>query len=618
MITNSSTVLADPKADAIAVPASQDGRWWALVVALLFFAAIAPTLGWMQFCNGMENSVVATALQMRRGGPVLFPMLQDAQRTKKPPMAAWIAAVAMRPHSVRAITADQAQRDAAFQSIAWQVRLPALAFACLTLLAAYALGKQIAGWEVGLASALVCGSSVLFLRLARYATTDVQLALWVTVANAFFAAAIFRGRWWLGCIGGSLALGLAFMSKGPVSLVQTLLPYAAFVAWNRWWKRPRVNPPRRGFEVRVDSDAIVTDRLVQQPATADADLADLAIPRVPWAPVAAGLALMLAVGLPWYLVVLMRTPNVTRLWFAEVTRVGADAEPGNPWYSYLMFIPLLFPWLLFFIAGLVEAGSDFIRGRRSPIVLAMMLCVLPILVMGVSEDRKDRYLLPMLGPAAVLSAWSMLQHLRRTLAAHSPLRVAHWIATAIVVVALPIAGAHWLRGTDGAPWYSPAMAVTLAVICVAIIVTGVAVQRRHAWALIGATVAVMLALQAAFMWGYRKTDDGKSEAKPLADVIWAHHPEATVYSYRTAQPKRHAPMDLSIYLNRILYRANDLDAIIEVPGPQVLVLSEKKLSLHPSWLRQPSGWKWFARVRCGNDDWSAYYRESIGATSPSQ
>ena len=63
---------------------------------------------------------------------------------------------------------------------------------------------------------------MLFLRFGRSMTTDVHLMLWVATANAFFAAALLHRKRWLGCLAGGVALGLAFMSKGPVALAQTI------------------------------------------------------------------------------------------------------------------------------------------------------------------------------------------------------------------------------------------------------------------------------------------------------------------------------------------------------------------------------------------------------------
>src|SRR5215471_12112008 len=61
-----------------------------VAIPLLFYAAIAPTLTWLEFDSGSENLVVAAALEMRRGSQWLMPTLQGELRITKPPLATWI------------------------------------------------------------------------------------------------------------------------------------------------------------------------------------------------------------------------------------------------------------------------------------------------------------------------------------------------------------------------------------------------------------------------------------------------------------------------------------------------------------------------------------------------
>src|SRR4051812_32996589 len=148
-------------------------RAWlaSLLIAAAFFAAIAPTLRWLEFAGGSENLVVETVLEMRRGGPWFIPTLQGYPRLSKPPLTAWITAAAARPQTVeRLAMRDPATRAAAFRQFAWQVRWPTLLCACGMLLATYALGDLLLGRPVGLVAALACGSSLLFLRFCRGAT----------------------------------------------------------------------------------------------------------------------------------------------------------------------------------------------------------------------------------------------------------------------------------------------------------------------------------------------------------------------------------------------------------------------------------------------------------------
>src|SRR5205085_12641864 len=173
--------------------------------------------------------------------------------------------------------------------------------ACGMLLTTYALGGLLLGRSVGLASAVVCGSSLLFLRFCRSATTDVQLALWVTAASALLALALLRRRYWLGFGGAGLALGLSVMSKGPVRLVQSVLPFALFALWRRF-----VGPRPRG-----------------QGAVS---------------PALAGALLMLAIALPWPAAVLVQSHDIWQSWLREITRAGATQLAPDPWYYYLVFL----------------------------------------------------------------------------------------------------------------------------------------------------------------------------------------------------------------------------------------------------------------------------------------
>src|SRR6059058_3654921 len=102
----------------------------ALGVAALVFAAVAPTLSWLEFSSGSENLVVETVLEMRRGGPWLVPTLELQPRTQKPPLTAWVTAAAVRPSTVAALAQpDPARRDAAYSRLAWEIRWTALAAA---------------------------------------------------------------------------------------------------------------------------------------------------------------------------------------------------------------------------------------------------------------------------------------------------------------------------------------------------------------------------------------------------------------------------------------------------------------------------------------------------------
>lgn len=554
----------------------------AVLVAAAFFAAIAPTLPWPEFAGGSENLVVETVLEMRRGGPWFIPTLQGYPRVAKPPWTAWLTAAAARPHTVeRLSTPDPRVRADAFRAFAWQARWPSLLSACAMLIATYALGEILFGRPAGLVAALVCGSSLLFLRFCRSATTDVQLALWVAVANAFLALALLRGRHWLGFPGAGVALGLAFMSKGPVGFVQSVLPFALFLLWRRFAQSP--GPPRAGPQRR-------------------------------WLSAAAGLVLMLAVALPWYVVVVWSDPKVLAPWLKEVTREGATQLAADPWYTYFVFFLWMAPWVSFVVAGLWlgalsmtsrHAGATPWREREG-FVLALLLTVVPLLVMSFVKDKNERYALPMVAPAAVLAAGAAAAWWRsdRRDPAGRVAEAAHWATLLGMAVGLPAAGMLSPRVGLGPPWFGPAAAAAIAAAALAVVAAGVVASRRAGGAVpaAAATAALVLLLQYPFMRWYSGWSGAVSDLKPLADEVWARYPDAVLYEYQPGTRTR-TYLDLPIYAGRISRTVNDPLSLAQTDRPQVVVYFDRRSDGSTA---PPPPWQELATGGGRKDRWRAY------------
>src|SRR5687768_3254127 len=109
-------------------PLSRCTAW--TIVAFTFAActlSLLPFLRMIEFSNGGENAVIGAVQELRRGGPWLVPTLLEEQRTKKPPLATWASALAVRPATVADFDdPDPAVRDRAFRDFALQARWPAL------------------------------------------------------------------------------------------------------------------------------------------------------------------------------------------------------------------------------------------------------------------------------------------------------------------------------------------------------------------------------------------------------------------------------------------------------------------------------------------------------------
>src|SRR4051812_31268118 len=146
------------------------GVFVSLVVAMAFVAVSLPTVCRLQFYNSIEDIVIETALEARRDGHWLIPQMLGETRTRKPPLATWLSAWSTRPATVEGLS-DPARREDAYKRLAWEMRLPALLAAALTVFAACELGRLILGTTVaGVATGVVTATSMAFLDYARLAT----------------------------------------------------------------------------------------------------------------------------------------------------------------------------------------------------------------------------------------------------------------------------------------------------------------------------------------------------------------------------------------------------------------------------------------------------------------
>lgn len=524
-------------------------RLFSLLAVLAFAAAIIPTLGWLEFAYGSENLVVASVMEMARGGPVLIPTLQGEPRQAKPPLTTWLESTVTPPGLSRLLNdRDPAVRATTYTQFAFHLRIVALASVVLMLLLVAELGRAVGNNRIGLLAPIIAASSVLLLRFGRYATTDVQLALWVTCTNVMLARGALTRRWGTSLPLAGAALGLAMMSKGPVAIIQTLVPLACFLVWRRR-----------------------TERHARLPSTATERSASA------WG-VVLGLSLFALFGLPWFIYVAWHDPTVWPRWWSEITRRHAtDIEPGA-WYSYLSILPYMLPWTAYVLGGLAMALLHFHRPpnrRLDGLVLAAMLAVVPLLVMTLAKDKNERYELPMLGPFAVTAAFALnaiFERRGRLAGIDRILAITHIVIVAAAAIGLGVAGGVILKTVDGQRWFAPAPAIGLVVLGVAIfLVTPFALARP--WRLVIGTLLLSLLGQFIFFRAYKDSAYARSPLRPLAEQIrtieaggqvsgwpradiWYFDPrpsEAPAHGYA----RRTLPVDLSIYLNRIVQTAWD-------------------------------------------------------------
>jgi len=556
------------------MPPSSPARGWliAIAIAAAFYAAVAPTLSWTQFHDPIENLNIATALEMRHGGPLLVPTLQGFPRLAKPPLTAWMTALSIQPATVATLDAtDPEARAEAYARFTQEVRRPALLSASLLLIAAFWIGHLCGGERTGTFTALVCASQYLFLRHCRLATTDIQLALWVGVANAFLVLCVMRQRRWLGCLGVGISMGFVLMAKGPVGLVQTVMPMLVFAVILRW-QRPDRQP-------------------------------------LPWkrwmAPAIVGLLLMLAIGGWWFALVAMKNPDMGAFWLKEVSRVDADTVPPGPWFKHFVSQYLMLPWVMWMVIGAVMAvvalRSRTLQTKSAEesrdhgvwtAILGFVLLVLPLIVMSFAKDRFQRYLIPLSPAAALLAAGPLVEYVRGRLNGYW-IAIVHWAIVLVLAVGMPIAmglgAGKSQQAVDGGPLLGGLHAGVIAATGLLLVIVGIMLQRRRRDAMVWVTFVIMLGFQAVYYRGLGKNVGGRCELAGVADEIATQYPDAQIYVLRGRNKNVISVYgnELSIYLNRPVNFAPRTDAVPTSDRPQVMLLVRGKndpaLGPIPSW-----------------------------------
>ncbi len=257
----------------------------------------------------------------------------------------------------------------AFGRTEWAVRLPmALAFA-FTVALVFQLGKRFVPEKPWLPALIYATSPVPFLA-ANSVNTDTMLAATEALAVFFYVRERFGGgslRWldamWAG-------FGLAFLTKGPPSL----LPLLAILV----------------FEISQGRSKRLFRPL--------------------------GLLAFAVIGLGWFLVVIRRHPGLLDFFLGHevYARIATDKLKRFPqWYGpFVVFVPTLvfgsLPWLAAAVPRLVQRWKAR-SAMPDELRFLWFWLALPLLIFSLSRSRLPLYLLPLFVPVSLLLGRALSQ-----------------------------------------------------------------------------------------------------------------------------------------------------------------------------------------------------------------
>ena len=353
---------------------------WLLALGLLLYL---PDLGRPVVRRQQELRVVMTARDMVQTGRWLEPHFLNEPRLRKPPLMYWIVGAVY-------------QAGAPVASAAWS-RLPSALAGLAFLGLLYGLGAQLLGRRRAFAAALVAGASLITLRQARLAETDMTLAL-LTAAAALAGFRALRGgpsTWWLGAW---IAAGFGFLIKGPAAITLPPLAWLAF--------------------------ALTQRRRVRAPWSAPTF----------WV----GLTACIALIAPWYVWIHLRQDAATdRQLEAEVNALLVESHHQGPvvYYVYTLLQAML-PWGVLLPALLVPAWR--MAARRPGVAFAIAWLATSFLVLSAISSKQIHYALLLVAPASLVVGAGL--HARRRWADRLIRGVARGFPILLAVAAVALAG----------------------------------------------------------------------------------------------------------------------------------------------------------------------------------
>ncbi|MDH6353972.1 4-amino-4-deoxy-L-arabinose transferase-like glycosyltransferase [Dysgonomonas sp. PH5-45] len=297
----------------------------------------------------MESRNLATAQEMVHSSDFLIPRMNGELRLEKPPLPTWVAAVIETAIPENIV----AQRCAA------GIMATVMAFFLYLLVVRLTKNRSI-----GLISALILASCFNIILMGRTATWDIYCHSFMLGAIYFMVAGFQEkgaqyGRFLL----AGLFMGLSFLGKGPVSFFALLLPFLiAYIAIYR-------------PNVRGKIGALVLMVLV---------------------------CLIIAFWWPLYIMAFHKEFAVSVAQKESTSWINRNVRP---WYYYWQFPAEAGIWALFWITSLMFFYWKNKFADRKAYIFSIVWTFSAIVLLSCFPEKKTRYLLPILIPGAINTAF---------------------------------------------------------------------------------------------------------------------------------------------------------------------------------------------------------------------
>jgi 4-amino-4-deoxy-L-arabinose transferase-like glycosyltransferase len=397
-------------------------------------------------------------------------------------------------------------------------RLPAALDAALLIAAIYFFLRRFRpGSELD--GALITASCAGVIGFAHAAATDMPLAACFAIALLGWYA-WYESRKLIYLAAFYIFLALGTLAKGPIAPALAAIIIFLFVAVKRDWH---------------------------------------AIPGTLWIP---GIALYLAVMLPWYVAVQLRNPGFFRFFILEhnLARFSEDIyHHSRPFWFYLpVFFLAMMPWALVLVLAIVErirliwfeGERDFSSPKVSLQLFLLIWMLVPILFFSASQSKLPGYILPAVPAGALVVAGYLAGRRSRNENFSLVFATAHGVLCGLLIFAVLSAASvainHRLLWETGSYVFAAVFALSITVALLSR--TGLHLLSRATMFAAVVSVAAVIRFAAPAI-------DATQSARPIAESIQAFsHEPVPIALYHVNRAQEYG---LEFYLNRPAQKYDD-------------------------------------------------------------
>jgi len=318
--------------------------FWAVLIFAVSFGLFL-FYGWHPLWDG-EAMYAEAPREMLLSGDFIRPTLNFAPFLFKPPLFVWTNAAWMAVFGVGEVS----------------VRFPTALFAAGTVLATFLIGAR-SGLRTGIFSAFALATSYGFVLHTSMMLTDIPLAFFTACSVYFFIMAAEEGGG-RGVYGMYACLGLAVMTKGLIGLVFPGLAFGSYILFGRRWGLLKM----------------------------------LASP--------VGIALFLAITVPWHAMAEARQPGFLREFVIneQVMRFfNKRYPPDHDMVSDSQFLLINFGWLMPWAAFLPQALYRAVKGGVNGRGMAFHWGIAGMAFLCLSSSKLEYYALPVFPAFALIT-----------------------------------------------------------------------------------------------------------------------------------------------------------------------------------------------------------------------